>query len=162
MPGESQGIDADYMASYFKEMLRFMMPGSQEGASARDPSEGGQSEPQRETPDFREAVEFMARAYPIFMDSGPRFWGRWAEINMNYYAAISQNLSAMNSDPNSRDEAMGTMTDMLRAYFREMAELPEQEFRRMQANFESGTQTTSSSAASESAGPYRRGHRVKD
>ena len=162
MPGEPKEPDLDYLARYFDGMLRMMMNAGRDwtgDATPTDSSEGNRPQ----TPfSLQNAANFMARASQLWMDSSIRFWGRSAEINSNYYKAASRNLSDMNSDPDQREQAEGTLMDLLRAYVREMADLPAQESRRLQAELEKFVENISSPVDEDSTGTHRRGHRVKD
>ena len=103
----------------------------------------------------------MAQASLAWMNSGFRYWRGWADIYASYYPVIMHNLQVMSADPSRSGEAQGVLIDNLRAYWREMSELPWQESRRLQAELEHIIGQVWPAAAGAQEGPHRRQARVK-
>jgi len=116
---------------------------------------------QNATSDYGDLLNVMAQASLTWMNSGFRYWRRWLEIYASYYPAIMHSVQVMSSDPGKWEEARGVLIDNLRAYLREMAELPWQESRRLQAEFERIVGEVWPSAEGGQGEPHRRRARWK-
>jgi hypothetical protein len=103
----------------------------------------------------------MAQASLAWMRSGFSYWRGWAEIYASHYPVMMQSLQAMTADPGRWQEARGVLIDNLRAYLREMAELPWQESRRLQAELEKIAGQVWPAPAGGQEEPYRRRANVK-
>jgi hypothetical protein len=78
----------------------------------------------------------LAQLYGTFVNSGYRYLARWAEISVKRYADFAQTLASINATPKGSEPQMNAMMDSLRGYLREMAELPLEESKRLQAEIE--------------------------
>lgn len=68
--------------------------------------------------------------------SGYRYLGRWAEISARRYPEFARALAATNTDAGVQRGAVGETLDSIRAFMREMAELPLEESKRLQTEIE--------------------------
>jgi hypothetical protein len=86
--------------------------------------------------DYTELMTFMGQAYLAWLSSGLRYWGRLSDIYGDYQQAMGQSLLEIQNDPASREQERRVLLDHARAYLREMASLPFQESRLLQAKLE--------------------------
>jgi hypothetical protein len=134
------------MANAADAFSRFPGPGSA-GATGAPPADDRQR---------------MLRLYLAFVNSGYRYLARWAEISARRYPEFAEAMTAMNAQPSAGAQPqMFALLDSVRAYLREMAELPLAESERLQAEIEAivgqapaaDAAPSSTGAAASSAGP---------
>jgi len=95
-----------------------------------------EAEGQTTTVQVGDIVDFLLQASLVWMKSSLHFWQRGTGVFATHFLEILRTLQVMNADPTRRTEAQGILIDILRAYFREMAELPGHESRRFLAALE--------------------------
>jgi hypothetical protein len=81
-------------------------------------------------------MSFMARSYMTVMGCGLRCLSGWAHIHSRHLSSISRGMSAMSSAPGRNPQDQTMMVDELRAYLRELMELPYEECRRALAELQ--------------------------
>lgn len=122
-------------------------------ASAR-PDEARTAAPQ-------ELMEFAAQASMACLNSGVRYWQRMAELSGSAATTIGRTLMDLQEHPPQSAETQGRLRDALRAYFRELADVPAQEAQRLQAELARLEQAFWAPPAAQDASPYWRRWRVK-
>jgi choline dehydrogenase len=75
----------------------------------------------------------MLELYLAVVNGGYRYLGRWAEISAKRYPEFVRMLASMNADPAAQAGGAGANMDSVRAFLREMIELPIEEAKRLQA-----------------------------
>jgi len=106
-----------------------------------------------------DTAQQMARLYTIFVNSGYRYLARWAEISAKRYPEFAALSAGMNASRTVTDAEMAALVDSLRAYLREMSELPVEEAKRLQAEIDAivspGSQTQETKAEGQTRGKRR-------
>ena len=164
MPKETDGANAADYFSYFNEFWRRMAAPGGGWATDDTTTANAQSEPKDpkdQTPDYGELLDLLARASSVCMNGGFRYWKRWADTYSSFYPVINRSVAAMDSDPSKSGEARGILVDTLRAYLREMVDLPYQESRRLQAELEEIIRKLTPTPDGEQEEAYRRRWSVK-
>lgn len=87
-----------------------------------------------ETSDPQGLQNFMAQAYMTVMTCGLRCLSGWAHIHSRYLGSMGRGMSAMGSGASQQDQMV--MLDQLRAYMRELMELPYHECQRALADLQ--------------------------
>jgi hypothetical protein len=108
----------------------------------------GQSEPS----DNRQR---MWRLYVAFVNSGYRYLARWAEISSRRCPQLARALPAFNAGHEVSDREVAELIDDFRAYLREMAELPAEESRRLEAEIDLVMHHAQGNAAPRKAAPKK-------
>ena len=108
-----------------------------------------------------DVLEFMLRAYLISMNSAFRYWSGWTKLYGSYYPEVGRYLSTISSDPGEREEARQSLLNNLSACIREMSDLSDQEFRRLQAELEEVSGKVWPMDEQDEAGTYWRRWNVK-
>ena len=83
-----------------------------------------------------DAAKRMQQLYMAFTNSGYRYLARWAEISVKRYPEFTRLSSGMSAKRAITDAELGALVDSLRAYLREMADIPVDESKRLQAEIE--------------------------
>ena len=78
----------------------------------------------------------MQQLYMAFTNSGYRYLARWAEISVKRYPEFTKLSSGMTASRAITDAELAALVDSLRAYLREMADIPVDESKRLQAEIE--------------------------
>ena len=110
-----------------------------------------------------DAARRMQQLYMAFTNSGYRYLARWAEISVKRYPEFTKLSSGMAASRVVTDAELGALVDSLRASLREMADIPVDEAKRLQAEIETIMAARPPDAASASAGqtPPKRRARAK-
>jgi hypothetical protein len=104
----------------------------------------------------------LLQLYLAAINSGCRYMMRWAKISGEYYPELAQALLATIADPAGRGRELGATIDGLRAFLREMAELPLDESKRLQTDIEAILAAGGSEGETTPAAPPKRRARVKE
>ena len=99
-----------------------------------------------------DAARRMQQLYMAFTNSGYRYLARWAEISVKQYPEFAVLSSAMNASRTITEAEMAALVDSLRAYLREMADIPVEESKRLQAEIDA-IMAARTPDASHAAGP---------
>jgi len=100
-----------------------------------------------------------ARTQVAAVTAGISFWSGWVDAAEGYTAAISAELARLEADPTATDDLTGRLTDLTRAYLRELTELPSATVKRFNTELE---QVGASSVEPQAkAGPRKRAARAK-
>ena len=83
-----------------------------------------------------DTAQQMSRLYMAFVNSGYRYLARWAEISAKRYPEFAALSSGMSATRAVTDAEMAALVDSLRAYLREMSDLPIEEAKRLQAEID--------------------------
>ncbi len=106
-----------------------------------------------------DAAQQMARLYAAFVNSGYRYLARWAEISARRYPEFAALSSGMNASRTITDAELAALVDSLRAFLREMSELPVDEAKRLQAEIDAiispDSRTESTKAEGQTRGKRR-------
>ncbi len=78
-------------------------------------------------------MEFLLQASLLWTKSSVRFWRRGTGVFAIHLLEMLRTVPDLTADLTRRGEALGILIDILRTYFREMAELPGHESRRFLA-----------------------------
>ena len=110
-----------------------------------------------------DAAKRMQQLYMAFTNSGYRYLARWAEISVKRYPEFTRLSSGMTASRAITDSELAALVDSLRAYLREMADIPVDESKRLQAEIEKIMAAKAPDAAAASAGqaPPKRRARAK-
>ena len=110
-----------------------------------------------------DAAKRMQQLYMAFTNSGYRYLARWAEISVKRYPEFVKQSSNMTASRAVTDSELAALVDSLRAYLREMADIPVDEAKRLQAEIEKIMADKPPDAPSASAGqpPPKRRARAK-
>ncbi len=157
MPNPTNGPFGEDLNRYFGDMFQ-MMAMAREAWSSGNPYTGMLGITGENASEGQDVMDFMKQAYLACMSSYFRAWGRLVELHGNHAPTIIEHLSEMNADPNQNREARGVLIDTLRAYFRELSELPEQESRTLQAELAKIEQAFWTAEGEPSAQARRRVH----
>lgn len=103
----------------------------------------------------------VMQLYLAFVNSGYRYLARWAEISARRYPEFAETMAAMNAQPKENAHRMRALLDSVRAYMREMAELPLEESERLQAEIEKILKVDTGAPASEPKARPRARRRAK-
>jgi hypothetical protein len=110
-----------------------------------------------------DTAQQMSRLYMAFVNSGYRYLARWAEISAKRYPEFAALSSGMSATRAVTDAEMAALVDSLRAYLREMSDLPVEEAKRLQAEIDAIMgQNAASREKAAAAGPtdtQKRGRR---
>jgi hypothetical protein len=161
MPRQPNGTSPADLVGYLDEILRLMTSTGKAWVSGDTAATRKSMDPGQTISDFRNLMDFLAQANLVFMTSSFRYWRRLTEIYGSYYPAISRSLLETIADRSGSGEERGLLIDNLRACFREMANLPCQESRLLQAELEQIERAIWSATEDEKAAPYWRRWRVK-
>jgi hypothetical protein len=124
------------LVNSLNEIMRLMASACRAWSAGDTATVSEHTNPEEMISGYQDLMTFMAQAYLVFMTSGFRYWRRLADIYGRYYPAISRSFLGMNSDPSRSRERLSLLIDDLRACLREMADLPSQESRLLQAELE--------------------------
>jgi hypothetical protein len=115
-----------------------------------------------------DAAQRMSQLYLAFVNSGYRYLARWAEISIKRYPEFAVLSAGLNANRTITEDEMAALVDHLRAYLREMADLPVEESKRLQAEIDSimtanasGARTAGGAASTERPRPGKRRARAK-
>lgn len=110
-----------------------------------------------------DAAKRMQQLYMAFTNSGYRYLARWAEISVKRYPEFTRLSSGMSAKRAISDAELGALVDSLRAYLREMADIPVDESKRLQAEIEAimDAKAPGAKGASEAQAPPKRRARTK-
>ena len=110
-----------------------------------------------------DAARRMQQLYMAFTNSGYRYLARWAEISVKRYPEFTKLSSGMTASRVVTDAELAALVDSLRAYLREMADIPVDEAKRLQSEIETIMAAKPPDAASASAtqAPPKRRARAK-
>jgi hypothetical protein len=161
MPSQSNETSAEDLVGYLDEILRLMTSTGKAWAVGDTATTEKPMGPGETVSDFRNLMDFLAQANLVLMTSSFRYWRRLTEIYGSYYPAISRSLLETIADRSGSGEERGLLLDNLRACFREMANLPCQESRLLQAELEQIARAIWAATEDEKAAPYWRRWRVK-
>lgn len=100
-----------------------------------------------------DAAKRMQQLYMAFANSGFRYLARWAEISVKRYPEFTKLSSSMNARRAVTDAELASLVDNLRAYLREMADIPIDESKRLQAEIEAIMAVKASGAATAAQAP---------
>lgn len=103
-----------------------------------------------------DAAKRMQQLFMAFTNSGYRYLARWAEISVKTYPEFSKLSTGMSAKRAITDAELAALVDSLRAYLREMADIPVEESRRLQAEIEAIMKAKAPGAAAADAPPRRR------
>ena len=84
----------------------------------------------------QDTAKRMQQLYMAFCNSGYRYLARWAEISVRRYPEFTRLSTGMTASRAITDAELAALVDSLRAYLREMADLPIEESKRLQAEIE--------------------------
>jgi hypothetical protein len=150
------------MFGTFEELLRTMASTLRGDATdERAPSSGSADQGQASSSKYRALLDLLTEVHLAYMRSGFRYMSRWSETCGRYYPKIIQALSTAAGDPDRRSNALGAVMDDLKAYMREMGQLPLDESQRLQAELASMLQKFRP-AGGEASAPYRRRRKAKE
>jgi hypothetical protein len=161
MPSQPNGTSVEDFVGYLDEILRLMTSTGKAWAAGDKATTSKPMDPGETISDFGNLVDFLAQANLVFMASSFRYWRRLTEIYGTYYPTISRSLLEAIADRSGSGEERGLLLDNLRACFREMADLPCQESRLLQAELDQIERAIWSATEEEKAAPYWRRWRVK-
>lgn len=111
--------------------------------------------------DYGDVMDFMRRAYLAYMTSAMRSWRRLAELYGHYYQAMTDSVMEISAGTSESEEARRILIDNIRAYLREMVELPGQEARWLQAELEKILADLWPSEDEENKSSHRRRAKIK-
>ena len=77
-----------------------------------------------------------ARTQVAAVTAGISFWSGWVDAAESYTAAISAELAKLEADPAATADLTGRLTDLTRAYLRELTELPSATVKRFNTELE--------------------------
>ena len=95
--------------------------------------------PSADTVSPAEAADMQQRLLELHLavvSSGYRYLGRWAEIAARRYPEFVRALASTSTDAAAQRRAVGETLDSVRAFMREMGELPLEESKRLQTEIE--------------------------
>jgi hypothetical protein len=124
------------MATDFNARLQALLSTLEHWRSDTETTTDADTEDQTPPVQIGEIVEFLLQASFLWTKSGLRFWRRGTGVFAIHLLEMLRTVPALTADPIRRGEAQGTLIDILRTYFREMAELPGHESRRFLAELE--------------------------
>ena len=108
-----------------------------------------------------DAAQQMARLYTIFVNSGYRYLARWAEISARRYPEFAALSGGMMASRTVTDAEMAALVDSLRAYLREMSELPVEEAKRLQSEIDAIVSPDSRTQRTQAEGQTRGKRRAR-
>ena len=108
-----------------------------------------------------DAAKRMQQLFMAFTNSGYRYLARWAEISVKRYPEFTKLSSGMSAKRAVTDAELSALVDTLRGYLREMADLPVDESKRLQAEIEAIMADAPKSAAASGQAPPKRRARTK-
>ena len=103
-----------------------------------------------------DAAKRMQQLFMAFTNSGYRYLARWAEISVKRYPEFTKLTTGMNAKRAITDAELSALVDTLRGYLREMADLPVDESKRLQAEIEAIMADAPKAADASAQGPKRR------
>jgi hypothetical protein len=127
-------IDIPQACSQMFDLWRRMAVGAA-GSAATD-APGGTSSTADPSLDPQAFMNFMARSYMTVMGCGLRCLSGWTHIHSRYLTSISRGMSTMGGGPGQGLPDQTLLVDELRAYLRELMELPYDECRRALAELQ--------------------------
>ena len=126
-----------------------------------EPAADAASAPPGSSADAAEVPQLLARAWVLAVTSALRGWARTAEIWARRGTAVAEGLRELGSDGLTPPDARAALIDELRAGLRELAEVPAEEARHLQAELERLLDSLRPAAPEERGSPYRRRWNVK-
>ena len=114
-----------------------------------------------DAPNSSAQAQQVLQLYQAFVNSGFRYLARWADISARRYPGFAETLAAVNADPKNNSSRMSALVDEVRAYLREMAELPLAESERLQAEIEKIVKAGGSAPEPTEDAPRQRRARAK-
>lgn len=157
MPSQADGRSAEAWMQTFDNLFRMMTTMQ----AAWTPGHSGTARPDDERAAPQVLLDFAAQASMACLNSGVRCWQRMAALSGNSSASIGRTLMEMQAQPPAGEDAQGRLRDALRAYFREIADVPSQEAQRLQAELAHLEQQFWPSADAQPDSPYWRRWGVK-
>ena len=105
-----------------------------------------------------------ARTQMAAVQAGVSFWSGWVDAADRYAAALNDELAKLEADPAGTGDLTGRLTDITRAYLRELTELPSAAVKRFNTQLEQvGTARPKPAAApAAKAAPRKRAARAKE
>jgi hypothetical protein len=97
----------------------------------------------------------MLELHLAVVNSGYRYLGRWAEISAKRYPEVARALASTGSEAEA-GRTLGATLDSIRAFMREMAELPLDESKRLQTEIEAILRVGQPASGSTKSRPTRR------
>jgi choline dehydrogenase len=86
--------------------------------------------------DYGESLRLLGQMIPVWAGSGLRYWGRVAEIFGKALPSIARGLAETGAQTKDSRDHSGIVLDELRGYVRELADLPTEEARLLQADLD--------------------------
>ena len=129
-------MDVPRACSQMFDLWRKMAGGaaaSPPSGAAAPPAAGAMIDPALDPQGF---MTFMAQSYMAVMGCGLRCLSGWAHIHSRYLGSISRGMSAMATGSGQGPQDQAVLVDELRAYLRELMELPYDECRRALAELQ--------------------------
>ena len=83
-----------------------------------------------------DTLVLFAQLYFACLTSGLRYWSRVAETWTRIAPTLARALAGMNGEPGGSAEARAVLLEELRAALRELAQLPAEEWRTLEAELE--------------------------
>lgn len=161
MPNPESSARTEGAFNIVDELLRLMRMAGEAGAPAPPGKRGEPPALGSLAADSGNVFGFLGQVYVLFMISGFRYWMRSAEVWGRVVPAIVGRLQKLSNNSGGGDEARAALIDELRASLRELAELPGQESRVLQAELDRLAGTMSPRTDGDKAGPHRRRWEVK-
>ncbi|NOT55395.1 MAG: hypothetical protein HOP18_12380 [Deltaproteobacteria bacterium] len=124
------------MANDFNARLQALLSTLERWRSDTETTTDADTEDQPPTVPIGEIVEFLLQASLLWLKSSMRFWRRGTGVFAIHLLEMLRTVPALTADPTRRGEALGILIDLLRTYFREIAELPGHESRRFLAELD--------------------------
>ncbi|HTS54646.1 MAG TPA: hypothetical protein VMH26_15330 [Burkholderiales bacterium] len=130
-------MDIPQAWSQMLDVWRRMAVGAAGPAATDATAAGGRGATGDPALDPQALMTFLAQSYMTVMGCGLRCLSGWAHIHSRHLASISRGMSAMGGGPGGSSQDPALMLDELRAYLRELMELPYHECRRALAELQS-------------------------
>jgi hypothetical protein len=148
------------MARGVPELMEFWRVMAETLTSSRldENSEEQTDSQQNDAAASNDPVALVVRANALMLSHGTRYWLDWQKLLARHLPAIRRRLEALNDKGAKDQETKAALIDDVRAYLREMAELPARHGRWLQHDIEL-LETDVFSKAKQKV--VRRGHRAK-
>lgn len=136
MPEQESTSRQQNGARDFAELFRGLTTGAQPAEPGDGARPGGDGNPPGVPPGAGDVVQFMSQAYIAYLTSGLRYWSRLTEVWAKVLPPLAGGVAEVSTGNASRPEARAVLIDEVRACLRELAEMPQQEARLLQAQLE--------------------------
>ncbi len=128
----SRMLNMSLSVPHMLEMARLMADTLSTGSDEQAPA----NETSNRSRGAKEPVGLVIKANATLLTSAVRFWLRWQELVSKHVPTISRNLADIQANPKRKEELRALLIDNMRAYTREMAELPCEQCRLVRQDLE--------------------------